>query len=626
MLSKSDIRKEASSVTYQRGMDIYRLNKIETIVSQTEGNLDTVSAQVRGSGRNRYKVDIVYDVEEDRIYDSYCECPAFESYSGICKHCVAVLLEYIDHVDRQRSIDELLRKQNDSREKLQGMQGLQGMKQPVSKQLVGKPQPKKSITTPVMKQLLYNRQMKKTLPILQDATFGKVRIEPFMHFNWNGIQVDFKIGVSQMYILKDIFQFNSAMKSGENYAYGKKLQFLHAMEAFEPDVRKLVQFICNWAEKNSKHYVKPVYYSYSYTPSYTQTKLKTIPLDSESIEDFLDSIEKKEIKVEDGFKSEETIFHFTEEELPRHLEIKKKPDGIVVKINDLVGHQGVHDLIYFYNEKIYRVPKAKVARILDFLLCMGEIPERKFYIQNEDVPAFCRELLPTLEEVYDVKKIEFDEKDYGITPIQIEIYLDAPQKDFITCKALAVYGEKKYNIYSDKQDIHLRDMVKEIEASKVISIFCNAYDDKEQVMVVANDEEKIYELLVDGIPKMQELGEVFITDAMKRLNATSSPKIEVGVSISGDLLELSMTAEGMSREQLIEILTKYDKKKKFYRLKSGIFVNLEDEEMKALLELKQGLNLSESQLKQSVNHSTQISCPVFGCGIKNETVPFGKER
>ncbi len=608
MLTKSDIRKKVSGITYQRGMDIYRLNKIETITYQTGADLDMISARVKGSGRNRYKVHIVYDVKRDIIDDIECECPAFAGYSSICKHCVAVLLEYVDHVDSQISIEELLRKEMKNKEVRKAMQGFQESKhsekqletkQPITKQSVAKPQLKKPITTPIMKQLLYNRQMKKTLPILQEETFGKVRIEPFIHLNEDGVQVDFKIGVSQMYILRDVFQFNSAMKSSENHAYGQKLQFLHTIEAFEPDDRKIVQFICNWAEKNSKYYMKPTYYGYSYSPSYTQTKLKTIPLGRESLEDFLDSIEKKRIKVAGASVGGEKVFHFTEEELPRQLEIQKKPDGIEVRINDMEGHQGVHNFIYFYNEKIYRVPKANVAGILDFLQCMVRVPERKFYIQNEDVPAFCRELLPTLEEVYDIKKKGFDEKDYGITPLQLEIYLDAPQKDFITCKALAVYGEKKYNIYGDKQDIHLRDVVKEIEAGKVISSFCNAFDEKEQVMVIANDEEQIYELLVDGISKMQELGEVFISDAMKRLNATSSPKIEVGVSISGDLLELSMTSEGMSKEQLIEILTKYDKKKKFYRLKSGTFVNLEDEDMKALIELKQGLNLSESQLKQS---------------------------
>lgn len=49
----------------------------------------------------------------------------------------------------------------------------------------------------------------------------------------------------------------------------------------------------------------------------------------------------------------------------------------------------------------------------------------------------------------------------------------------------------------------------------------------------------------------------------------------------------------------MEILSKYNRKKKFYRLKSGEFVNIEGEEIEALFELRQGLNLTASQLKHT---------------------------
>jgi hypothetical protein len=76
--------------------------------------------------------------------------------------------------------------------------------------------------------------------------------------------------------------------------------------------------------------------------------------------------------------------------------------------------------------------------------------------------------------------------------------------------------------------------------------------------------------------------------------------VEVGVSLSGDLLELTMNAEDMSKEELIEILSKYDRKKKYFRLKNGSFVNVEDEGMQTLLGLKQNLNLTDSQLRKEV--------------------------
>lgn len=94
------------------------------------------------------------------------------------------------------------------------------------------------------------------------------------------------------------------------------------------------------------------------------------------------------------------------------------------------------------------------------------------------------------------------------------------------------------------------------------------------------------------------MGEVFISDALKRIEVRNSPKITVGVSLSGNLLELSMTAGDISREELIDILSRYNKKKKFYRLKNGAFVNAADSGLDTVEELRAGLQLTDKQIKQ----------------------------
>lgn len=617
MLTKTDIRNKTNAITYTRGLDIYRAGKIKTFYVEEENTFDSITAEVKGSGRNSYDVSAVFDVENDRIEDIDCQCPAFSDNTGICKHCVAVLLEYTEHIKRQDKMNSFYYKQEESLAKLQALKGLKNQK-PL-------PKVKAPTTTPSMKQLLASRQMKKTLPLLQDHTYGKVRVEPYLDIdNMNGIKLEFKVGISHMYVLKDIFSFYITLQKNENFSYGQKLQFVHTLEAFDPESRPLVSYIYNWAIKNSKHYMKPVYYGYSY--GYAQVKLKTITLGTSELGEFLDVMGKRPFSARvDGV--EEGIWTVTEEELPRHMEIIRKNDGIEVKIDHVVGYQGLYENIYFKKDKIYRVSHNKMEGVLDFLECMAGIYNRRIYIQKEDVPAFCRELLPTLEQFFECTKGDFDEKDYGIIPVTYEIYLDAPQKDFITCKVLAVYGEQQYNIYDNHKDVHLRDMVNEIEVGKVVSSFCNAFDEKEKLMVVADEEEKIYELLVYGIPKMQELGQVYISEDMKRIKVTAAPKVAVGVSVSGNLLELSMTSEDMSQEQLLEILMRYNKKKKFYRLSNGNFVNIEGEEIEALIELKQGLNLSEAQLKQTVMTVPKYRALYMDGELKSrESLSVGKDK
>lgn len=108
MLKRTAIRALCNTTAYQRGLDIYRTGKrIQSLDIKSEGAVDKISAAVKGSGRNVYNTGFQYDTEADRIKEAYCDCPAFRSYSGICKHCVAVLLEYGDR--KAKSADSRMR-------------------------------------------------------------------------------------------------------------------------------------------------------------------------------------------------------------------------------------------------------------------------------------------------------------------------------------------------------------------------------------------------------------------------------------------------------------------------------------------------------------------------------------
>ena len=54
---------------------------------------------------------------------------------------------------------------------------------------------------------------------------------------------------------------------------------------------------------------------------------------------------------------------------------------------------------------------------------------------------------------------------------------------------------------------------------------------------------------------------MYVSDALKKFRVVYSGKVEVGVSLSENLLELTIGADQLSREELIEILSRYDRKK-----------------------------------------------------------------
>ena len=131
----------------------------------------------------------------------------------------------------------------------------------------------------------------------------------------------------------------------------------------------------------------------------------------------------------------------------------------------------------------------------------------------------------------------------------------------------------------------------------MIQRYGEAYDERQKAMVIT-DEDKIYDLLTEGIPVFQQLGEVYISDTLKGMQVHPSPKVAVGVSIESGLMQLKMTAGEMSKEELIDILSRYNKRKKYYRLKDGSFVQKEDSGLDILADLKETLQLTDQQLMQ----------------------------
>ena len=489
MLDQSEIRALADQNSYKRGRNLYRSDAVLEYSVEEDGQIDYIYAAVQGSGRNMYEVDLEYNMEEGWLENAYCTCPAFREYEGLCKHCVAVLFEYADYLETQEAVWQYEQRKEESLAKLQIMKDMK------NKLMAGdgwKPK-----TTPAMKAFLSQQQLKSTLPIVQEDIYGKVHLEPFLTCTDNEIYLEFKIGTSYMYVLKDVFAFADALQNKQKFAYGQKLEFIHDMEVFDGESRKLAEFIQSWTAQNRIKYMQISYYGYSYTDS--TMKLRKAPLTTGDLELFLEAVGDREFSAEIS-RMPEKLWHVTKDSLCRTMKITGQEQGIDVEVNYLFGFQGIKHNIYFCKGKIYKVSRAFLEPINDFLSCMANLPQRKVFIETADVPVFCREALPVLEKYFDCTRESFDEKDYGVVPATFEVYLDAPQKDFITCKLDAVYGEQKYHVFEKNQKTGGRDLKKEAEAARIVSRYCNAYDEDEKTMVLANDEEMLYELLVYGIP------------------------------------------------------------------------------------------------------------------------------
>ncbi len=583
MISRDYIRELAGDQSYNRGISIFKNGKVKGYTSESVYEEEHVNARVKGSGNNVYEVELVVDNETDMLVDSYCECPAFYSYGGICKHCVAVLLEYRERTHKNKSIEEYLIEHNLK------YSGPKAIKKGVKRH-----------TSEAIKELLNRKVLNTALPLLDGEVSGKVRMIPNLIIYGNNISLEFKMGITQMYVLKDIFEFCENMEEGKKFSYGKKLEFIHTMNAFVEKDREIVQFLLDWVADNKDRLRQVRYHGYFGT-QYYYPKTRNIPLEGSALRKFLKLFEGGMVYV----RSEELgdgLFRVKRDDYTGRIKITGENDGIVIN-----GVDGVYLLdppsgIVIDEQDIHIVDKEKLTRVQEFIGIINHEKNKGIFIEKEDVSGFVRQLLPELKDVFECVTENFDEEAYGVLKPEMSVYLDMPQKDMVTCKVVAKYGEEEYNSYNTKEDIHKRDLKEEVKTGRIVSKYFNAYDKQNQLMVLSKDEDKLYELLTEGVEEIEKVANVFISDALKKLEVKNPPVTNVGVTLSGNLLELTISTSDMSMEQLVEILSKYDRKKKYYRLKNGQFIHMKDAGLESMVQMKKVLEITDNQMKKGVIH------------------------
>lgn len=108
-ITESDVKKLAQGKSYQRGKEYLDSNAVIDI--QKRGNI--LVSEVEGSNYDPYIVKV--ELDNNSIISTSCTCPY--DWGGICKHVVAVLLNFIhkpESVEEQPTVSELLVNLNES--------------------------------------------------------------------------------------------------------------------------------------------------------------------------------------------------------------------------------------------------------------------------------------------------------------------------------------------------------------------------------------------------------------------------------------------------------------------------------------------------------------------------------
>lgn len=449
-------------------------------------------------------------------------------------------------------------------------------------------------TSHAAKKLISNISYSGYQKIMTERDLGTIRLVPRFLLEPEGMKVSFKIGSKRLYVIRDVIAFANACYNKERVSYGKDLEVVHDAGIFTEDSLPWYEFIMRYAEQ-----YKTLFRAGHYLG---REKIKEILLAESDIDQLFELVMGKTVEVQ-TYCDMGLPYTVEEQDFKFRFYFEKVPKGILVYQDSIFLLEG-REYLYKVNREqnqIYRSTK-KMRSVCEPLL--NYIPsnsDKAMYIEEKDIHAFCGAVVPVMKQYGEVQEININLEKYMPEECVIRFYLDAPKKDVITCKPVAVYGDEAFNMLKEMDTLkNYRDVRKEMEALMCVNTYMGEQLDSEQEQIYfSENDDKLFRLVERGIEELQQYGEVYISDALKNVKVQPSKKMSVGVSVKSDLLELEVDTGDLPLEELMGLLGAYRKRKNYYRLKNGDFIQLEGSNFSMLADMVDVLNLSAKELRKN---------------------------
>ena len=579
-ITRMTVIKASSDADYRKGQDIFLIDKrIKNFETDINTLTDTpmITATVLDADGSEHETQVSIDEDENQIVGSLCSCSDFYQSEGLCCHCVAILLKYISRRHIQTSFPS----------KKQNRIG-QTLIESYIHQSSGSHYPAEASETKVL-----------------------IELEPILHNQYHKLSVDFKIGTSKKYVIKDLLEFARLIRQGELFQYGKNLKFFHEPEAFTTESRNMLAFIMQRIEEYEYHFhcVQDSTYRFQ-----TMKALRYLPLSPTAVDMFLNMMigHTLQFDLDDHIRP----IYVTDGDPELTLELKAEDsDTYHLTIEDCLILSGARTFWILKDKILYRCSEAFKKDMQPYLTELNRQKVREITLSEKQLRPFYGSVLKHLEAHTDFHTEGVDLTDYEPPEAHFSIYLDNPAENIISCTAYARYGEETFSLATPIScEDGFRDAAMENRILTAIQTYfqpaaVSGNEDSpvaDADFIISHDDQAAFLFLEQGLPHFYELAEVFISSNMKRIRILSAPRTAVGVSVSNGLLEIDIHSDSLPYEELAGILNSYRRRQKYYKLKSGEFLKLENNSLSVLSELADGLRLSEQAIRGG-----RISVPLY---------------
>ena len=503
-------------------------------------------------------------IKGSQIYDYSCSCAEGNSFRGPCVHAKALQEAFA----RQQKAEHT---------------------PPVS-------------TSPEIRMMIREYTNREVARILGEEEREPVYLHPYLQIRRGEVLLEARIGREKRYIVKNLLEFAQAVHSGKRVEYGKGMAFEHVPSAFAPESRPFLDLLLEEADAYIRHYEEMRGHAGLPLPV-----MRALTLGSAARDRLFDLLEGKEIQTEDE-KGAERVCRVERKDPRFPVEVEARGDGIAVTVpSALTSFRGEQRLYVADGLHLFGCSELYTETMGVFLEqmeqggreCGSRKEKRELLVGSRDIPLFYARVLEDMEALGILQSPEIDWEKYRPEALKARFEFDSDSPDELRLRPTLSYGDFTFSPLADEhvpREI-CRDVPAEFYISRLITRYFSYWEDESGELVIRGDEEALYQVLSEGMPQFQEVGEVWLSESVRHLRVLPPPEVSMGVSLGGGWLDLKIETAGIDPAELLQVLSEYRQKKKYYRMKNGEFLQLSGGGLQALDSLTVDLGLTKSEFQ-----------------------------
>lgn len=549
-ITREAIRRLATTETvYYRGMRYYAAHA----VSDVTWNEATKQYHAFVQGSNIYGVTIGFG-EDEQITHS-CNCPAHAKYPGACKHVVAALLFIADYQQRADVLENL------------------GWEDQTAYKII---------------EYFRKREYRKLTPQYFHLALQVTVNEPLKSRQSKAF-VGLYAGSSKMYKVSNTKKFIQDYYNHKEIRLGKEFRYIPEECQFEPTSAAVLAYLTEIYEIQET--LGKTYYSNLFNRQelvVSQNMLCKLLRLAEGLHCDIILRDKKMENME---------IMCSNPKLSMELQMEDE----VLSLHDM-GQEPIISIcedgsILCYQGGIYLPDMEFLANLRPFFTTLFGKKQSELEFRGENMGSFIEKVLPVIKKTMNIQVPEKIKDHYIVEQLQPKLYFDidrSRQRPVLVARMIFAYGEHEVNPLQDEQKgsyILVRDREEE---EQLLRLMYDKHFSVRREQFVLTKEDEIFQLMTEGIQDLCRQFEVFYSKEYKANSIKKVGMLSAGIRLNTDinLLEMDVDYGHIPKEELRDFFRSIKLKKKYYRLKSGAFINLMTED-KQIDELRDLLSIGE---------------------------------